>query len=42
MPSTPLTPPAINAATKRAAADGKTIVYEDNFGIWKLDVASGK
>ncbi|HTS31063.1 MAG TPA: S41 family peptidase [Bryobacteraceae bacterium] len=24
------------------SADGKTIVYEDNFGIWKLDVASGK
>lgn len=22
--------------------DGKTIVYEDNFGIWKLDVASGR
>ena len=24
------------------SADRKTIVYEDNFGIWKLDVASGK
>ncbi|HEY7334648.1 MAG TPA: S41 family peptidase [Bryobacteraceae bacterium] len=24
------------------SADGKTIVYEDNFGMWKLDVASGK
>src|ERR1022692_962829 len=24
------------------SADGKTIVYEDNFGIWKLDTASGK
>jgi tricorn protease len=24
------------------SADGKTIVYEDNFGIWKLDIASGK
>jgi tricorn protease len=24
------------------SADGKTIVYEDNFGIWKLDLASGK
>ena len=24
------------------SADGKTIVYEENFGIWKLDVASGK
>src|SRR4051794_8296522 len=24
------------------SADGKTIVYEDNFGIWKLDVASGR
>ena len=23
------------------SSDGKTIVYEDNFGIWKLDVASG-
>ncbi|MBI1760175.1 MAG: PD40 domain-containing protein [Acidobacteria bacterium] len=22
--------------------DGKTIVYEDNFGLWKLDTASGK
>ena len=22
--------------------DGKTIVYEENFGIWKLDVASGR
>src|SRR5262249_41502470 len=24
------------------SADGRTIVYEDNFGIWKLDVASGR
>jgi tricorn protease len=24
------------------SADGRTIVYEDNFGIWKLDIASGK
>ncbi len=24
------------------SADGKVIVYEDDFGIWKLDVASGK
>jgi len=24
------------------SADRKTIVYEDNFGIWKLDVGSGK
>ena len=24
------------------SADGKVIVYEDNFGIWKLDVATGK
>jgi tricorn protease len=24
------------------SADGKTIVYEENFGIWKLDTASGK
>jgi tricorn protease len=24
------------------SGDGKVIVYEDNFGIWKLDVASGK
>jgi Tol biopolymer transport system component len=24
------------------SADGKTIVYEDNFSIWKLDVASGR
>ncbi len=24
------------------SADGKTIVYEENFGIWKLDVATGK
>ena len=23
-------------------ADRKTIVYEDNFGLWKLDTASGK
>ena len=24
------------------SSDGKTIVYEGNFGIWKLDVASGR
>ena len=24
------------------SADRKTIVYEDNFGMWKLDVATGK
>src|SRR5262249_23578400 len=24
------------------SSDGKTIVYEDNFGLWKLDTASGK
>ena len=24
------------------SADGKVIVYEDNFGIWKLDMATGK
>ena len=24
------------------SADGKTIVYEDNFRLWKLDTASGK
>ncbi len=24
------------------SADGKVIVYEENFGIWKLDVASGR
>lgn len=24
------------------SADGKTIVYEENFGLWKLDVESGK
>ena len=24
------------------SADRKTIVYEENFGLWKLDVASGK
>ena len=24
------------------SADRKTIVYEDNFGLWKLDVANGK
>jgi tricorn protease len=24
------------------SADGKTIVYEENFGLWKLDLASGK
>jgi tricorn protease len=24
------------------SSDGKTIVYEENFGLWKLDVESGK
>ncbi len=24
------------------SADGKTIVYEENFGMWKLDTATGK
>jgi tricorn protease len=24
------------------SADGKTIVYEENFGLWKLDTASGR
>ncbi len=24
------------------SADGKTIVYEENFGLWKLDIASWK
>jgi len=24
------------------SADGKTIVYEEDFGLWRLDVASGK
>ena len=24
------------------SADGKVIMYEENFGIWKLDVATGK
>lgn len=24
------------------SADGNTIVYEDNFGLWKLDLASGR
>ena len=24
------------------SADGKVIVYEDNFGLWKLDTATGK
>jgi tricorn protease len=24
------------------SSDGKTIVYEDDFGIWKLDVATGR
>ncbi len=24
------------------SSDGRTIVYEDNFGIWKLDVATGR
>ena len=24
------------------SADGKVIVYEENFGLWKLDVATGK
>src|SRR5437870_10848262 len=24
------------------SSDGKTIVYEEDFGIWKLDVATGR
>src|SRR5262249_42496296 len=24
------------------SSDGKTIVYEENFGLWKLDLTSGK
>ena len=24
------------------SADGKTIVYEENFGLWKLDTATSK
>ncbi|BDC51065.1 tricorn protease [Bryobacterales bacterium F-183] len=24
------------------SADGKTVVYEENFGLWKLDTATGK
>ena len=23
------------------ASDGKTIVYEENFGLWKLDLTNG-
>ncbi len=31
-----------NLSFPSISADGKTIVYEENFGLWKLDVASGK
>ncbi len=31
-----------NLAFPSISADGKTIVYEENFGLWKLDTASGK
>src|ERR1041385_6810146 len=31
-----------NLAFPSISADGKMIVYEENFGLWKLDVASGK
>ncbi len=31
-----------NLYLPRISADRKTIVYEENFGIWKLDIASGK
>ena len=31
-----------NLSFPSMSADGKTIVYEENFGLWKLDVASGK
>ncbi len=31
-----------NLAFPSMSADGQTIVYEDNFGLWKLDVATGK
>src|SRR5213079_1682105 len=31
-----------NLAFPSISADGKTIVYEENFGLWKLDVASGQ
>lgn len=31
-----------NLAFPSISADGKTIVYEESFGLWKLDVASGK
>src|SRR5205823_4966375 len=24
------------------SSDGRTIVYEENFGLWKLDTASGR
>ncbi len=31
-----------NLAFPSISADGTTIVYEENFGLWKLDVASGR
>ena len=31
-----------NLSFPSISADGKTIVYEEDFGLWKLDVASGK
>ena len=31
-----------NLAFPTISADGKTIVYEENFGLWKLDTSSGK
>ncbi len=31
-----------NLSFPSMSADGKTIVYEENFGLWKLDVSSGK
>ena len=31
-----------NLAFPSISADGKTIVYEEGFGLWKLDTASGK
>ena len=31
-----------NLSFPSISADGRTIVYEENFGLWKLDTASGK
>ncbi len=31
-----------NVFSPSMSSDGKVIVYEENFGIWKLDVASGR